>query len=87
MTGYKPDPVPRAPLKFHDPMELSFIAPMPNRITSATVPNFMELRQTWRMGIQKIEMDFNELLQKLNMDFEAKSMEFSRIAKQMEDNH
>lgn len=80
MAGYKP-------LKFKDPMELSFLAPMPHKIVAATVPNFMELRQSWRMGMQKIEMDFMDLLQKMNMEFEAKSTEFDRMSRAMAENH
>lgn len=80
MAGYKP-------LKFKDPMELSFLAPMPHQIVAATVPNFMELRQSWRMGMQKIEMDFMDLLQKMNMEFEAKSTEFDRMSRAMAENH
>lgn len=44
ISGYKP-------LKFKDPMELNFIAPMPFSMSSTSVPNFMELRQSWRLGI------------------------------------
>lgn len=44
LTGYKP-------LKFKDPMELSFLAPLPFKFATLTIPNFAELRTTWRMGI------------------------------------
>jgi len=40
-TGY-------APLKFKDPMELSFLAPLPYEITLRSIPNINETRSIWR---------------------------------------
>jgi hypothetical protein len=39
------------------------------------------------MGMQQIEMQFGELLARINMEFEAKAMEFERTSRQIGDNH
>jgi hypothetical protein len=58
------------PLKFKDPMELSFLAPMPYRIEVATIPNLNDLRSIWRGGMGDLEQSFMTLIQKMNLAFE-----------------
>lgn len=80
LTGYKP-------LKFHDPMELSFLAEMPYNITHLTMPDLTSIRGTWRGGITELETIFMQMLSKMNLEFEAKCVEFDRMRDMLAANH
>ena len=80
LTGYKP-------LTFHDPMELSFLADMPYTMTHLTMPDLTSIRSTWRGGITELETIFMQMLSKMNLEFEAKCVEFDRMRDMLAANH
>ena len=80
LTGYKP-------LTFHDPMELSFLAEMPYNITILTMPDLTSIRSTWRGGVTELETIFMQMLSKMNLEFEAKCVEFDRMRDMLAANH
>ena len=79
-TGYKK-------LNFKDPMELSFLAPLPFEVTIRTIPNLNDSRGLWRSGIKDVENCFMDLLQRMNMEFDLKVGELDKVAKKIVANH
>lgn len=79
-TGY-------APLKFKDPMELSFLAPLPYNITIHSIPNIGETRGIWRTGMQTLEQTFAQVIQQMTMEFDSKLVEFERVRNEIVANH
>jgi len=54
---------------------------------SLRLPEMTTIRTTWRSGMSTLEQNFMELLSKLNMEFEAKCLEFDRMRDMLNANH
>jgi len=78
---------PYVPLTFHDPMELSFIAPLPYEITLRSIPNINETRSIWNNGVNELQNVFNQIISKMNMEFDAKVIEFDSVSSKIQSNH
>lgn len=70
---------PRPPLVFKDPLELDFLVKLPHEISLRHIPNINELRSLWRLGMNDIERAFQEHVQRMNMEFEQKTVEFDDV--------
>jgi hypothetical protein len=77
----------KKPLKFKDPLELDFLAKLPHEITLRHIPNLNELRSLWRLGMNDIERAFQEHIQRMNMEFEQKTVEFDDVNRKIQQNY
>jgi hypothetical protein len=52
-----------------------------------SIPNINELRMTWDLELQQIQLHFANLIQKLNMQFMQKFSELERAQSQIQMNY
>ena len=72
LTGYKEAlPMGGPPAENGAAAELNWSIQMPALVIT-TVPNCNDLRMTWDMEMQQIQMAFANLVQKMNLQFMAK---------------
>ena len=52
---------------------------MPHEVTMQAIPRMSELRSVWRSGMQEVESAFQDLISKINIEFEGKLVEFDKV--------
>jgi hypothetical protein len=66
---------------------MSFLTPLPEKITFHDIPKINDARGVWRVGMRKLEETFAEHIANMHLDFEAKAIRYEQIQNQLENNH
>ena len=56
---------------------------MPHEVTMTTIPRMNDLRGIWRQGLQQLEIVFQDHISQMNVEFDAKAIEFDKIREQL----
>jgi hypothetical protein len=70
-----------------DPLDVKFLVDLPENVRVDTLARSTDLKSTWRTGVRKLEECFSDILQRMNIQFDEKAMEFDGVREQIVTNH
>lgn len=70
-----------------DPLEMNFLVELPEHVEITSIPRVTEIKQIWQSGIRRVEEAFQDTIQKMNIEFDVKTSDYSRIRDQLVTNH
>ena len=66
---------------------MNFLVELPEHVEITSIPRLTEIKGIWQSGIRRVEEAFQDTIQKMNIEFDVKTSDYSRVRDQLVTNH